>query len=55
MNEKLTCVLGSPKKDSKSSGLHRKILPQGQSALRWGVGGVEPGSTCAFMPSPVLP
>ena len=47
------------KKPSKQSDLQKKILPQWQSALKWGLGEVEPGSTpsghTAALPSPMLP
>jgi len=43
---------------SKSSDLQKEILPQWQSALKWGQGEVEPGSTpsghTGELPSPVL-
>ena len=57
--ENLTCVPGSQKKNSKRSNLHKEIIPQWQSALKWGLGEVQPGSTpsghTAELPSPVLP
>ena len=41
------------------SDLWKEILPQWQSALKWGLGEVEPGSTPSShtgeLPSPVLP
>ena len=36
---------GLPKKGSKRSNLQKEILLQWQSALKWGLGEVEPGST----------
>ena len=39
----LTHVLGS-QKGSKRSDLQVEILPPWESALRWGLGGVEPGA-----------
>ena len=32
-------------KNSKENDLQRKILPQWQSALTWGLAGLQPGST----------
>ena len=46
-------------KNIKRSNLQKEILPQWQSALKWGLGEVEPGSTpsghTGELPSPVLP
>ena len=46
-------------KNSLRSNLQEEILPQWQSALKWGLGEVQPGSTpsghTAELPSPVLP
>jgi len=54
----LTHVL-SLQKNSKGSNLQKEILPQWQSALQWGLGEVQPGSSpsghAAELPSPVLP
>jgi len=56
MNGKLTWVLGLPKRTPRSD-LQREILPQWQSALKGGLGEVEPGSTLSChageLPSPV--
>jgi len=45
--------------NSKRSNLQKEILPQWQSALLWGPGEVQPGSTpsghTGELPSPVLP
>ena len=55
----LSHVLGSQKKkkNSKENHLHKEILPQWQSALKWGLGEVEPGGiafTCAPAADSVL-
>jgi len=54
----LTHVVGT-QKNSEGSYLQEEILPQWQSALKWGLGEVQPGSTpsdhTAELPSPVLP
>ena len=54
----LTHVLGL-QKNSKGSNLEKEILSQWQSALKWGLGKVETGSTPSGhkgeLPSPVLP
>ena len=56
--ERLTHVLGS-QKSSKRSNCQKEILPQWQSALKWGLGEVESGSTpsghTAELASPVFP
>ena len=53
----LSCVVGS-QKNSKGSNLQREIFLQWQSALKWGLGEVQAGSTppghTAELPSPVL-
>jgi len=45
-------------KNIKRSNLQKEILSQWQSALKWGLGEVEPGSTpssyTSTLPSPVL-
>lgn len=43
-NKDLTCVLGSWK-GSKRKDLQLEILPPWESALKWGLGGVQQGST----------
>jgi len=45
MNRKLTCVLGSPKGFQEVWFPERKILLPCESALKWGLGEVEPGSS----------
>jgi len=54
----LTHVLAS-QKNSEGSSLQKEILPQWQSALKWGLGEVEPVSTLSShtgeLPSPILP
>jgi len=51
--------VGLQRKTPKRSNLQKETLPKGQSALKWGLGGVQPGSTLsshtAELPSPVLP
>ena len=46
-------------KDPKGSNLQKETPPQGQLALKWGLGEVQPGSTpsghTAELPSLVLP
>jgi len=53
----LTHILGS-QKNSKGSNLQKEILLQWQSAPKWGLGEVQPGSPpsghTAELPSPVL-
>jgi len=53
----LTCSVGL-EKNSKRSNLQKEIISQWQSALKWGQGEVQPGSTpsghTAELPSPVL-
>jgi len=46
--------LGSRWKTPQRRDLQKEILPQWQSALKWGLGEVQPGST-GELPSPVLP
>jgi len=45
--------------NSKEKNIQKDVLPQWQSALKWGLGEVEPGSTPSShtgeLPSPVLP
>ena len=59
--EMLTCIQGFriAVENSKVRELHKEILPQWQSALKWGLGGVQPGSTPSChtgeWPPPVLP
>jgi len=52
-------ALGSQQKASNKRDLQKKILLQWQSALKWDLGEVQPGSTpsdhTAGLPSPVLP
>ena len=43
-NKDLTCILGS-QKGSKGNNLQIENLPPWESAFKWGLGGVEPGST----------
>ena len=54
----LTHILGL-QRNSKGNNLQKEILPQQQSALKWSLGEVQPGSTpsghTAELPSPVLP
>ena len=56
-NKELTHILGS-QKDSKRNDLQIENLPPWESALKWGPGGVQPGSwlpvTRVKLPSPVL-
>ena len=56
----LTCVVGLQKRKlSQRSSLLKETLSQWQSALKWGLGEVQPGSTppgyTGELPSPVLP
>jgi len=58
INGSTSHVLGA-QKNSKGSDLQKEILLPRQSALKWGLGEVEPGSTpsghTGELPSPVLP
>jgi len=58
MNKSARCCCRLAR-NSPRSYLQREILPQWQSALKWGLGEVQPGSTpsshTAELPSPVLP
>ena len=53
-----THVLGFQKKTPRGT-ISREILPHWQSALKWGLGEVQPGSTPSGptdeLPPPVLP
>ena len=57
----LTCIPKSrfTGKTPQRRSLQKESLPQGKSALKWGLGEVQPGSTpsghTAELPSPVLP
>ena len=56
--EMFTCILDLWWKTPKMSTLQEEILSQWQSALKWSLGEVQPGSTpfghTAELPSPVL-
>ena len=55
----LAHTLGSQKKKPKRNNLQKEIILWWQSAIKWGLGEVEPGSTPSShtgeLPSPVLP
>ena len=55
---KLTYVLGLPKRLQEEQSPKKETSPLWQSALKWGLGEVEPGSTpfchTSQLPSPVL-
>ena len=54
----LISAVGSQENSTRSN-LQKENLPQWQTALKWGLGEVQPGSTpsghTAELPSPVLP